>query len=453
MTEGLLVGLDLGTTFAKAAVVTTDGVERGHGRAPTPWRAVPTGAEMDPRRLVESAVAAVGQALAAGPDGTVLGLGVTGMAETGALLDGGGRPVAPMIAWHDTRGEDQAVGLAESLGAERFVTRTGLPPTRLCTLSKYAWVRAHLPEAKRGVRWLNVAEWVVRSLGGEEVADLSLSSRTGFLDLAARRWWDDALGWADAPGGFLPEPAESGTPAGRVGEALPEAEGAVLTVGGHDHPCACVGSGATLRGDVFDSCGTAEALVRPVDPTVSPEAIRRAAAGGVTVGWHAVPGQQALMAGFVSGLALRRFLDLLAVGEEGRAELDRAAIDVPAGADGVVVRDVTGDRASVERIPPSVSPGHVWRAALEAVARHAAEALATIESVAGRTDRLVVTGGWAQSPAVRAVKRQVMGPYEEPDVAEAGARGAALQAGIAAGVFGGVDDLPTVRWRSPAAAG
>jgi sugar (pentulose or hexulose) kinase len=453
MTEVLLLGLDVGTTFAKAAVVTTDGVERGHGRAPTPWRAVPTGAEMDPRRLVEAVMAAAREALGAGPDGRVLGVGVTGMAETGALLDAAGRPVAPMIAWHDTRAEDEAAGLAEALGADRFVTRTGLPPTRLCTVSKYAWMRAHVPEAKRGLRWLNVAEWVVRSLGGEEVADLSLSSRTGFLDLAARRWWDEALEWADAPTGFLPEPADAGTAVGRVAGVFPEAEGAVLTVGGHDHPCACIGAGATRPGDVFDSCGTAEALVRPVDPPVAPEAIRRAAAGGVTVGWHAVPGQQALMAGFVSGLALQRFLDLLGVGPEGRASLDDAAIDAPADAEGVVVRDITGDRATVEGIPGSVTPGHVWRAALAAVARHAAEALATIESVAGPTRRLVVTGGWAQSPAVRVVKRDALGPYDEPIVVEAGARGAALQAGIAAGVYDGVDDLPAARWRGPAAAG
>jgi glycerol kinase len=47
------------------------------------------------------------------------------------------------------------------------------------------------------------------------------------------------------------------------------------------------------------------------------------------------------------------------------------------------------------------------------------------------------------------VKRQILGPYEEPAVHEAGARGAALIAGIAAGVFEGFDDLPPVEWREP----
>jgi sugar (pentulose or hexulose) kinase len=447
MTEGLLLGLDVGTEFTKAVAVTLDGKERAHGRARTPWRPVSTGAEMDPGALVDSAVAAAGDALNGAPEGRVLGVGVTSMAETGALLDARGEPVAPMIAWHDTRGDVEAAEVAEAFGSDRFTERTGLPVSRLCTLSKYRWMRAHLPEAKRGVRWLNVAEWMVRSLGGEDVAELSLGSRTGFLDLAARRGWDDVLEWAEAPTRLLPEPVDAGTPAGKVRGVLREAEGAVLSVSGHDHPCAMVGAGATRPGDVFDSCGTAEAFVRPVEAPVAAAAIRRSVTGGVTVGWHVVSGQQGLMAGFVSGLALQRFLDLLGIDTDHRAELDAAALRIPSGAEGMLVHDVIADRATLEGIPRSLTPAHVWRAALESVARHGAEVLATIQSVAGTTERLVVTGGWARSPAVQTVKREILGPFEEPAVEEAGARGAALMAGIAAGVYRDAFDLPPVTWR------
>jgi glycerol kinase len=45
------------------------------------------------------------------------------------------------------------------------------------------------------------------------------------------------------------------------------------------------------------------------------------------------------------------------------------------------------------------------------------------------------------------VKREVLGPFEEPEVQEAGARGAALIAGIAAGVYRDAFDLPPVTWR------
>jgi sugar (pentulose or hexulose) kinase len=449
MTEELLLGLDVGTTYAKAVVVTLDGRERAHGRALTPWRRVPTGAEMDPADVVLAAGAAARRALGGGPTGRVVGVGVCSMAETGVLLDAVGEPVGPMIAWHDTRGGSEAEEIGNAIGAERFSERTGLPVSRLCTLSKYRWMRANVPASSRGARWLNVAEWLVRAFGGEDVAELSLSSRTGFLALDRQEWWDEALELAEAPAGFLPDPRNAGEPAGLLTEALPEAEGAVLTVSGHDHPCASVGAGATRPGDVFDSCGTAEAFVRPVDRRVESGAIRRAVAGGATVGWNTVPGQQALMAGFVSGLALQRFLNLLGVEEGGREMLEAAALKVPPGAEGLAVVGVTDERAILRGIPPSAGPAHVWRAAVEAVARYGAEVLATIRSVAGDPARLVVTGGWARSPTVRAVKRDLLGPFEEPVVQEAGARGAALIAGIAAGAFKSFGDLPPVEWREP----
>ena len=48
----MLLGLDVGTSAVKAAVVDAAGNELSHGRAPTPWRPVPTGAELDPDALL-----------------------------------------------------------------------------------------------------------------------------------------------------------------------------------------------------------------------------------------------------------------------------------------------------------------------------------------------------------------------------------------------------------------
>jgi sugar (pentulose or hexulose) kinase len=406
MMPGFLVGIDVGTTYCKAAVVDGDGAARAHGRVPTPWRRVPTGAEVEPGRLVQAAVSAARRALERSPTARIEGVGVTSMAETGALLDADGEPVAPAIAWHDERGAKEAGGLARDLGNERFTAVTGLPPSPLCTLSKYRWLRTYHDGSERGVRWLNVAEWIVRSLGGGEVGDLSLGSRTGMLELDRRAPWVEALEWADAPAGLLPTPAPSGTPAGRVTRGLDRARGAVLCVAGHDHLCAAIGAGAVRDGDVFDSCGTAEAFVRSVEPPLPAESRLRAVAGGVSVGWHALPDRLALLGGFESGLALQRVGRLLGV--EDADELDPEA-----------------------------------RALIEALATRGEAILRTIEEVAGRTRRIVVSGGGAQSEAVLEIKRSALGPFERPPVQEAGARGAALLAGCAAGVFAGVGELPT----------
>ncbi len=328
----LLVGIDVGTSACKAAVVDEDGRELAHGKAPTPWRQVPTGAEVDPEALFGAAVEAARAAVAAAPEGRVRGIGVTSMAEAGVLLDGENRVLHPAIAWHDARGASEAERIAAELGEERFSERTGLPASPLCTLAKLRWLVDHHPPARAARRWLNVGEWVVHRLGGADIAELSLASRTGLLDLTAKAPFADALAWAGMPDDLLPELVLAGTPAGAAdGAALPQARGAALTVAGHDHLCAGVGVGVVAPGDVLDSCGTAEALVRVVAPPLGPEQVRRSVAAGVTVGFHVSEGRQALLAGVWSGIALQEVLDRLGVDAAGRPELAAGAIATAPG--------------------------------------------------------------------------------------------------------------------------
>jgi len=431
--EPLLLGLDLGTTSCKAAVIDRGGRELAHGRARVPWRRVETGAEVEPELLVDAAVAAAREALALAPDGPIEGLGVASIAETGVLLDARGAPVAPAIAWHDSRGADQAERMAAELGSARFAERTGLAPRPLCALAKYRWLRERHEPAARGVRWLSAGEWIVHRLGGEQVAELSLASRTGWLDIHARDWWGDALAWSGAPAGLLPDPAPAMTPAGRAGDALPRARGAVLAVGGHDHLSAAVGAGATGEGDVLVSWGTAQAFVRAVAP-LDPAGARAAVAEQINVGWHAVPDRQCLLGAMRSGAALQRVLDLLGIGPEQRVGLERAALDAPADAGGIELRGLNDDRIELTGIGDGVSPALVWRAALESTGDASLAILERMAGVAGPHRRIVMAGGWAEGDLAQAVIAARLGPFELSGAVYMGARGAALTAGRAAGL-------------------
>lgn len=443
MKEPVLLGIDVGTTFCKASIVSAAGAELSHGRQRTPWQPVPTGAEIAADALLGAVAAAARAAIDQRPSGTIVGVGVTSMAEAGFLLDAAGRPLFPAIAWYDTRSAPESERLLDELGADRFSGRTGLGPGPMPTIGKYRWLRDHDPATAKGARWLNVAEFVVRALGGAEVAERSLASRTGFLDQQTGRWWPDALAWADLDVDRLPPLVHAGEPVGRVaGGGLVDAEGAVLAVAGHDHLAAAVGAGAVRDGDILNSCGTAEALVRAVPGRLPEEVVRVAVATGVSVGIHVVPNRQALLAGSLCGMVLQRFLDLLGVPESDRVALGRAAIAAPPGAGGMIVRGGADEVAALEGIGHDATPGFVWRAALEYVQHETARLLGAVEAVAGGAERLVVVGGWSRDPALLEVKRAILGPLEVPVVAEAGARGAALIGGIAAGLFPDVLHLP-----------
>src|SRR5665647_241278 len=124
-TEHVTMGIDVGTTRIKAEVVALDGVELHTEAAPTPWRHTADGMQADLDELgdVAIAVAAAAAEWTATNGRRVVALAVTGMAETGALLDGEGRPLAPAFAWHHTLGDP--VHVQEALGRERFILTTG----------------------------------------------------------------------------------------------------------------------------------------------------------------------------------------------------------------------------------------------------------------------------------------------------------------------------------------
>jgi sugar (pentulose or hexulose) kinase len=446
----LLLGIDVGTSACKAVLLDRAGVEHARGQSATPWERVATGAEVECEALFEAAVAAARAALAGASDGRVRAVGVTSMAETGALLDGRGRPLAPAIAWHDARGHEESLRLAEELGADRFVETTGLPASPLCSLAKLRWL-GEQGSTGTATRWLSVAEWVVRRLGGRDVAELSLASRTGLLDLSARAPFADALAWAGLPDDLLGELVPAGAPAGTAhAPELPECKGAVLTVAGHDHLVAGAGVGVVAPGDVLDSCGTAEALVRVVAPPLGRDQVRRSVAGGVTVGWHLAEERQALLGSLWSGLALQEVLDELGVEEGSRAKLSADALALDAAT--ALPLDLefhSLDRPAL-RLPTAVAPERVWRGAIDAVGAEVEAVLTHIDAVAGPRRRVVVTGGWARDEAVLASKA-ALGAVETPPVVEAGARGAALLGGVAAGIYESVDTFPSLP--IPAAAG
>jgi sugar (pentulose or hexulose) kinase len=365
------------------------------------------------------------------------------MGESGVLLDRRGSPVTPFIAWHDTRDRGDTNDLVDAIGHDVFAGRTGLPPRPQWSLTKHRWlVRCH-PGAADASRRLGVAEWIVKGLGGDEASEQSLASRTGWLDLATRTWWHDTLEWSGASPDLLPPLTHCGDRLGRAsaGSGIPALAGAALTVAGHDHQAAAIGVDAAGAGDELDSCGTAEALVRTLTPGLAVDEVRALTGAGFTVGWHALPDRWCLLGATQGGLTLQRVLAMLGADRAAIVDLDRAASLVSAGPLRISGAD-TGDVNILHITDNNLSPAHVWRAALDAVATEAGLVHDGMSAVVGAHRRLVVTGGWSHSAGVLAAKRSRLGDFRIARVGEAGARGAALFAGLSAGIYASPAEFP-----------
>jgi sugar (pentulose or hexulose) kinase len=439
---GLLGGLDVGTTSVKALLMTPEGAEVAYGRAPTTWRTTADGVEADPAAIVAAAHDALAGALASVPDARVTSLGVASMAEAGVLVGPDDDPLAPVIAWHDSRDVGQLSDLVDTLGGQRFSTTTGLPLWTQWSITKHRWLRDNVPGTRAAVRRYNIAEWVARSLGADPVSELSLASRTGWLDLAGKAPWDEALAWSGAGSALLGNLVAAGDPVGKVGSdcSLEQLRGATLTIAGHDHQAATIGAGAFGDQDELDSCGTADAIVRTTFPTVSPESLAALTAAGVTVGWHAVRDRWSVLGATQGGLILQGVMHLLGARGNTVGQLDQLAAEAEPGASTVILGPESHDFS----ISGSRAPGDVWRAATEAVTGQLRELADVIEAGTGPRGQLVVTGGWSNSSALMTAKASALGPLWRTETAEAGARGAALLAGLAEGMYGSYGDLPSL---------
>ena len=147
----LIVGLDVGTTSAKAVAFTESGEAVAEGRARTPWRSSRDGVEMDTYDLAGAVGVALDEVITDAPAGEpIVALGITSMGESGVLLDAQGEPVAPVIAWHDTRDGAEVEALRQRDRCGRVLRDDGQAAARP-VLADQAPL-AHHPSARDGAR-------------------------------------------------------------------------------------------------------------------------------------------------------------------------------------------------------------------------------------------------------------------------------------------------------------
>ncbi|MEE6295562.1 FGGY-family carbohydrate kinase [Georgenia wangjunii] len=297
------LGLDVGSTNVKAVLVEidADGGVRDVASASVP---TPAGAAA----LVTAALRLVAAAVEAG--GAPACVGVASMAETGVPLDGDGVPLGDLVRWDPRRAEDEAARLAAELGRGELFRATGVRPSGKAPLATWAYLRAREPDRWAAMdRWAGAADLLVHALTGRLVTDHTLAGRTmayrlpGPGEEPARTFDRDLLAAVGLRPEQLPDVAAPGEVAARVGAAGSAglAPGTPVVVAGHDHPVGAWAGGVRAPGEVADSLGTAEAVVRVVAARPDPDAV---AAAGMSLVRTVAGDQDAVVAGSSSAGAM-----------------------------------------------------------------------------------------------------------------------------------------------------
>jgi sugar (pentulose or hexulose) kinase len=450
-----IIGLDLGTSSFKASAYCDTGEHLGTLSRRTPWRSATFGSELEPVEFT-SVVRSLVDACAAIARSRVVAIGVTGMAET-TFVETDDSVVHPARAWNvEPRRPPVLPDVA-------LFARTGLLDAARTTAVELR----RFTDAGRVVRsWNGLPEYAVQVLGGSAVAERSLAARSGFIDVLTGGWSAPLMRWAAVADAVVPPLWPAGRAAG-VADLAGACAGAVLTVAGHDHVVAALGAGAADDATVFDSLGTGEALIAWMASGLNAppaEHVARFTDAGFNVGLGLDEHDVIALAGLGTGNRLNLLLGALAdngfdrqdvLRAEARPSGDPEAVGATLNAEAAEFVDVLGGPdwrhlegrapAIVRRTAPDLATARIlWWAAVARVTRNAREKLVALGKLSPRATRRVAAGGWFGNAGIREVRERMLGPFELPPVGESGTRGAALLAGLAAGVYATRADFPSL---------
>jgi len=424
--EPTLVGVDVGTTGVKAVAIKPDGdvVARTEEAYPlsTPR---PGWAEQDPQdwwRATERVLAALPAPAAIGLSGQMHGL---------VALDNADRVLRPAILWNDQRTAVECAEIEERVGLERLIELTGNRALTGFTAPKLLWLRRHEPETYARIAHVLLPKDYVRlRLTGDRAVDVADASGTLLFDVARRRWSDEVLEALELPREWLPDAFES-----------PDVPGAP---GAGDQAAGALGVGIDRGGPISVVIGTSGVVFAALAAFAADREAR------VHAFCHAVPGAWHAMGVMLSAAGSLRWLRDV-VGGTSYDELAARAGRWRPGAEGLLFQPyLAGERtphadpyarAAFVGLELRHDTGALVRAVLEGVAYGLRDSLELLRELGVDARAGRVSGGGARSELWLRIVATVLGlPLERTAVDEGAAYGAALLAGVRAGVFADVHD-------------
>jgi xylulokinase len=440
MSRACTLGIDLGTSSAKAVVLDTEGRVLAQASAGYPVTSAAAGyAESDPGDWWAAVSACARSAVATAGGVRPAAIGLSGQMHGLVMTAAGGRALRPALLWADSR----ATG---ALGAYRQLPRAARdrlanPLAPGMTGPLLSWVAGHEPEVYAAARWaLSPKDWLRARLTGEVHAEPSDASATLLYDVAGDRWDLEVVSALGLDAGLLapllPSAAWAGRLTAEAGAALGLPAGLPVAAGAGDTAAAALGSGIADPTDLQLTVGTGAQVIRPLAAPVN------RAAAGVHLYRLAAPGAWYQMGATLSaGLSLNWVREVLnATWEELYASAGPAGADDP-----VFVPHLSGERTpycdpalrgSWTALTLAADRASLLRSALEGTAfaiRDALDALLGGE----RPGRLRLAGGGTLAAGWRQLLADVLGvPLYAVDVPAASGRGAALLGAIAAGLLG-----------------
>ncbi len=451
----LLLGLDIGTSACKAAVFHADGEviatesksypvcspERGYmEQDPNEWwkavsfcmRKIFSDKNVSPREIAS--------------------IGIDGQSWAAVPVDKNGQCLCNTPLWMDTRAKDLCADINNSIGAVNIFSISGNPLKPGYTTPKVIWYKKNLHEVySHTYKILQSNGYIVYMLTGKFTQDISQGYGWHCFDMRKGVWSYDMAHELGIDTRLLPEIVSCDKVVGGVTKSASLEtgliEGTPVIAGGLDAACGTLGAGVIHEGEVQEQGGQAGGMSICLKDYAADE--------NLILSFHVVPDKWLLQGGTTGGGgAMRWFIEQFCTGESKRevyAEINALAEKIPAGSEGLIFLPyMSGERTPIwdadakgvfYGIDFSKTKGHFIRSCMEGTAYSLKHNLETAEHAGAGISELRSMGGAANSHLWTQIKSDVTGKrIEVPSSDTATTFGAAILAGVGAGIYSGYDD-------------
>ncbi len=444
------IGLDIGTSGTKAAIVETDGSIAGSFQVSYGFADTADGRRVLDAGEVWEAVKTCLKTLAG--CGLTETITVSTLGEAVVPVSIEGIPLAFGITGTDRRGIEETAALEEAAGLSHLIDITGLNPTSIYSAGKLMWMKREMPEVYEAAWKIPLfQDYVIYRLCGRAVIDYSSASRTQLFDIGAMDWSEELLRLAGIDREKLSDPVPAGTVAGGIRKEIAGELGLPASVkivaGAHDHICNALGSGVFEVGGCANTVGTTEGLTAVLkreqlpsehigkyqiscEPFVRPGLFNTVAwenTSGVLLRWFA----EEFMKEEPAGELLATFGKL-----NGRMKKEPTKLLILPHFSGAASPHGDGrSRGAILGLTLDTEREDIYKALMEGANMELALILEGLAKAGLAVGHLVSTGG-ALSPQLLQIKADVLGlPIHTVKSRQTGALGSAILGAAAAGAY------------------
>lgn len=443
----LFIGLDVGTSAVKGVLMSEEGSILAQGKRLTQFlHPQPDFIELSPEDHYHMVCDLIRELDSGAPPGSsIAALSMAAASGNTLLTDAEGQPLTNIISWLDTRAVKETHELLPDFDFEQVHPIVGWPWVGSFPLGHLAWLKAHVAETYQNASHYGMnSDYLLFRLSGKWGMDPSTATTFYLQDQCKRRWHLPYLERLEISEENLSTLLLSGSVLGaltpRAAKDTNLSEKTLVVLGAFDHPCAARGTGMLQPGDLLLSCGTSWVGFYPlenrdlalsqtmlIDPFLTPAgpwgAMFSLARIGTKIDWY------------INHLILQpddKSSDRYNV-------FNSCAQQAAPGANGLYInpcRDISELPEEVATLNARYTREEIARAVMEGTAF---EMRRKIEELAGAgipARRIAMVGGPAESPVWPRLVAEITGlELRLINGQNAGAVGAAILAGIGAGVF------------------